>query len=236
MTLNQVITRIRTICLAHKQVRSFYRGFTQDFLADHTRKYPAVVMEETGGSISISQGASILNFRLSFWDLVNVASDTKINEQDVDSDMVSLALDIIAQLNYGAYTDWRLSVDNALQLVISEHNDDMYGGCTVDISLKIMFKQNICAIPTDITDYEAIDTLQKLVYDEIYVANGTEGTTLSIPAIVGKKILFISRENAVIYKTSSAPLSAEYTWNNVIITLGTVTNLNERFLILYRNY
>lgn len=235
MTLNQVIQRIKNLSLGHKQIRSFYQGLVTDFLADKTTKYPAVFLQDNGGSISLSGHATTLSYRLFLMDLVHVSEESKQNEQDVQSDMVSIAMDLLAQMNSGQFTDWIISADNNLQLVV-ENDNDMHAGCIVDISVRIMFEQNICQIPTEITDYNPTDNNMKFIYDTEYVATGAEGTTLSIPEIVGKKILLITRGSAIIYKVSSGPSSSEYVWNDVIITLGTATNLNERFLILYRNY
>lgn len=235
MTLNQVLKRIESLALGHRQVRTFRKGLVTDFFTDKKTKYPAVCLQDQGGNISLSGHATTLNYRLFILDLVNVSQETKVNENEVLSDTVSIAQDLLAQMNNGNYDDWKISTDNNLQLVVEAEND-MPAGCVIDFSVRIMYEQNICQIPTDITDYTPTDNDMKYVYDEPYVATGAEGTTLSIPAIVGKKVLFITRGNAVIYKTSSAPSSSEFTWNDTVIVLGAVTNPNERFLILYRNY
>ena len=232
MTLNQVIARIKKICLAHKQVRSFYRGFSQDLLADKTRKYPAAFLEDSSGSINIAGKAATFNYRLSLFDLVHVASDTKTNEQDVDSDMVSVAMDIIAQFNHPGWDDWRISVENNLNLVISEGNDDMYGGCTIDFSVSIQFKQNVCAIPSEVFFESGNEELQN-IYDTTYIGLGTEGSTLSVPQVSGNKILFIKRGDTPIYKVSNNPSPTEYTWDGLVIGLGSPVNTGEKFLILY---
>lgn len=235
MTLNQVITRIRNLALAHNQVRSFYQGLVSDFLTDKTTKYPAVFLQDNGGTISLSGHSTKLSYRMFLLDLVHVSEDSKQNEQDVQSDMVSIAMDLFAQMNYGAYDDWKISADNNLQLVV-ENDNDLVAGCVLDFSISIMYSQNICQVPTDILNYIPTENDMKFLYDIEYIATGSEGTTLSIPDIEGKKILLITRGSAVIYKVSSSPSSSEYTWNDTIIGLGAATNTNERFLILYRNY
>lgn len=236
MTLNQIVKRIQLIALSHQQVRKFYRGLVSDFLTESTTKYPAVFLQDSGGTISISKQATVLNFRIFFVDLVHVSEQTKDNETDVQSDMVSVAIDILAQMNNHNYNDWILSVDNSLQLVVEEQSD-MVAGCYVDFNLRVMFKQNICAIPTDLTQYLPIDDIDmKLVYDTIYTATGNEGLSFSVPVVAGKKILFVTRENNPLFKVSNAPASSEFTWNDTIIGLGAITNPGERFLILYRNY
>lgn len=236
MTLNQVIRRIQTLTTDHKQIRSFQQNkLSQEFLNDKTTRYPCALLQGTDGSISTANKSVSLSFRLFLLDLVHVSEDTKSNELDVQSDMLSVAMDLVAQMNYPGFDDWILSTDNNLQLLAEEQND-MVAGCYFDFSLRAMFTQNVCQVPTTLTDYSPIDTDMKQVYDETYLANGSEGSTLTIPAIKGKKILLIIRENNPLYKVSNSPESTEYTWDLTDIGLGTPVNpAGERFLILYRN-
>lgn len=235
MTLNQVVARIKSLALGHKQVRDFRKGLVTDFFADKAAKYPAVCLQDNSGVISLAGHAATLNYRMFIADLVHVSQDTKLNEQDVHSDMVSIAMDLLAQMNNGNYDDWKISADNSLAL-FSENEGDMQAGCVIDLTIGFIYQQNICQVPTDITDYIPTDNDMKFVYDIKYTATGSEGITLSIPEIIGKKILFVTRESAPIYKVSSAPTSSEYIWNDIMMTLGAVTNPGDRFLILYRNY
>lgn len=235
MTLNQVVNRIRTIALGHRQIRTFRKELLGDLFADKTAKYPAACLQDFGGNISLSGHSATLNYKLFLLDLVHVSDGTKDNEQDVESDMVSIAMDILAQLNNPNYSDWIISTSNNIDLVV-EHENDMIAGCIIDFSVRIQYAQNICQIPTDINEYIPNDTDMKNLYDVAYIATGSEGTTLSIPEIVGKKILLVTRDSSIIYKTSSAPGSSEYTWNDIVIELGAVTSGGNRFLILYRNY
>jgi hypothetical protein len=69
-----------------------------------------------------------------------------------------------------------------------------------------------------------------------YVATGAEGSSIVIPALSGYEILMIMRESGPIYEVGSAPDSSEFTWDDTTIGLGTDTNPNERFLILYKTY
>jgi hypothetical protein len=70
-----------------------------------------------------------------------------------------------------------------------------------------------------------------------YVATGSEGSTLTIPALLGYSILLIMRESGPLYEVGSAPDSSEFTWNDTDIVLGAaVSGAGERFLILYKTY
>jgi hypothetical protein len=235
MTVNQVIKRIRELTLGHKQIRTFKKGLVTDFFADQTTKYPAACLQDLGGSISLSGHSTTLNYRLFLVDLVHVSQDTNENEDDVLSDMVSVAMDLLAQFNFGAYDDWKVSTDNNLEFIV-EGDNDLYAGIVMDFSVRIMYEQNVCQVPTEIIDYTPTDDSMKYIYDVKYTATGAEGNTLDINVIKGKKILLVTRGNAIIYKASSSPASNEFTWNDVVIGLGAVTTVNEPFLILYRNY
>jgi hypothetical protein len=149
MTLNSVIKRMRDLCLGHNQIRSFAVGRVTDFQDDKTLKYPAVFVQDNGGVISTEGHAATLNYRIIFVDLVNASEDTKENELDVQSDMVSVAMDIVAQINSSNFSDWRFSSENNLQL-LAEEGDDLYAGCYIDCSIRIMFTQNICQVPSNI--------------------------------------------------------------------------------------
>jgi hypothetical protein len=152
MTLNQVVNRIKTLSLGHKQVLTFKKGLVSDFFTDKTTRYPAVCLQDFGGTISLTGHATTLNYKLFIVDLVHVSDETKDNEQDVHSDMVSIAMDLLAQMNHNLYDDWRISPDNNLQLFV-EQDGDMYAGCVIDFTVRIKFEQNVCQVPTEITSY-----------------------------------------------------------------------------------
>lgn len=71
---------------------------------------------------------------------------------------------------------------------------------------------------------------------ETYTATGSEGTTITIPALAGRQILMIIRESAIIHEVGSSPDSSSYTWDDADIVLGAETNAGERFIILHRTY
>lgn len=236
MTLNQIINRVRTLALAHKQIRRFTLSLETDFFTDHTAKYPACCLQYITGNISISAAATSITFRLYLLDLVHVSQDTKENQDDVLSDTLSIVTDLVASINNSNYSDWRVSTDNQLTPLI-EYDNDLPAGWHIDFTISTKFTQDLCAIPTDDIPITPTDTDMKLVYDVKYIADGTEGLVLTPPPEVhGKKILLITRESSPIYRVSSAPDFAEFTWDNNIVGLGVPTNPNERFLFLYRIY
>lgn len=236
MTLNQIIARIKGISLAHNQLRNFYFGPPTDFLTDKTTRYASAFLQDTAGSADTGGNIVNVGFKLFLLDLVHVSDHTKDNELDVQSDMMSVALDILAEMNHSSFTDWKISATNPFNLLFEEL-DDMIAGVAVDFTVSFPWDQNLCEVPTDTLPGVLTLFTDKALYDLEYVATGSEGSTITPPEVLGKKILLIIRENNPIHKVSINPDPAEYTWNNVSIGLGTpVSGPGERFLILYRDY
>ncbi len=234
MTLNTAIKRLQTLALAHKQLRNFYYGNVTDFLNDKTTRFASCFLQDMPGSIDIASKTRTLNFKVFLLDLVHVSEDAKANEQDVQSDMLGVAEDLIAEINYSAYTDWKLS-SGIPQQFVREEDSDLVAGVMIDIAVQTPFTSDVCAVPTESYEFVITEDM-KYVYDEAYTATGSEGSSLSIAAIAGKKVLMVTREFAVLHKVSTAPAATEYTWNDTVIGLGIPTIAGERFLILYRNY
>src|SRR6185437_13619848 len=118
MTLNQVIRRIKTLALDHRQLRNFYQGLATDWLTDKFTLYPSALLQFTGGSLSTAGKVLTLNYRLYLADLVHVSEDTKANELDIQSDMLLVMMDLMAQINYPAFNDWALSSEMQVQLFV----------------------------------------------------------------------------------------------------------------------
>lgn len=75
------------------------------------------------------------------------------------------------------------------------------------------------------------------VKSKLYVATGSEGSTLTVTDVQGKQILTILRESGPIFEVGSTPASNQFTWDDVDIVLGApVGGAGEQFLILYRTY
>ncbi|MFT3679423.1 MAG: hypothetical protein QM791_04070 [Ferruginibacter sp.] len=248
LTLNQVLKRIETVVRAHRMVRDYQQqGLEPDFDNEHTVKYPSVNLMVQPGLISTAGKIARYGFKMTIEDLVNVAADTKSNEWDVVSDMNSIAQDFIAQFNNPNYDDWRFETDVNINYLF-ENSNDMAAGVVLDFSISVPYSQNACAVPSGLEIITEDNDDMKPVYDVAYIGNGTEGNTLdtetvgsSLSVVKGKKVLAVIREGAPLHKVSNEPDPAEYTWNDLVFTLGVPVNQpingkGERFLILYRNY
>jgi hypothetical protein len=150
MTLNQVVKRIKQIVTAHGQVKSFGRGLLGDFLTDQTTKYAAAYLQILNGNVSTKGHATTINFTLFILDLVHISEDTDKNDLDIQSDMIRIAMDVLAKMNSGEFQDWAVSPDNNMKLIYAattEGGSDYLAGCSIDFSVRIFYTQNICAIP-----------------------------------------------------------------------------------------
>lgn len=237
LSLNQIIRRIRQVSLAHQQVRNFYFGQPTDFLTDKTTVYASAFLQDVPGTVDLTGKALIVGFKLFLLDLVNVSARAKENELDVQSDMLSVGLDLLAEFDHSSFTDWKITLSNPVTLV-REELDDLVAGAVFDFSVLVPYDKDTCAVPTETLPGIINQDDMKLVYDMKYVATGAEGTTVVPTEAVGKKVLLVIRENNPLHKVSNLPDSAEFTWDDAQIELNPLSTIQagERFLILYRNY
>jgi hypothetical protein len=91
----------------------------------------------------IRDNSEVLNFSFIFCDIVK---NDESNENEVLSDQLEIAKDVIAQLNYHGY-DWTL-VKNFTLEDFTERFTDLVAGYTCRISIEIPFNYNRCRIPT----------------------------------------------------------------------------------------
>lgn len=147
MTLNQVVKRIKTIALAHLQIKRCEYGEVEDILTDKKDQYALLWFTDNGAAIYNAGKTSTFNFRFFFLDLVNVASDTEDNQLDVQSDMFSVAEDIFAKINNSTYTDWRIDGISPGQILFDTEND-VVSGVVFDVAISTIYTQDICAIPS----------------------------------------------------------------------------------------
>lgn len=149
MTLNAIVQRIKTVALAHGQIRNFYQGQVTDFLNEKKTKYASCFLQDSGSAtIDASQKATVIPFKLFLLDLVNVSENAKDNELEVQSDMLSVAEDLIAQFDDSNYADWKVSLNNSVTFV-KEDLDDMVAGVVIDISISYPYLRDRCAVPSN---------------------------------------------------------------------------------------
>ena len=144
-TLNQIVKKIGDLASTHKQIKSFYFGDLPDYLSRGTDNvYPSLYYDLTGANIS---GNTLsLNFSLYFFDRM-LAEGT--NETEVLSDMLEVAQDIVAQLNYQNF-DFDILTSVGLNF-FTEDTPDLLAGVRADITLELPYLYNRCVVPTSYT-------------------------------------------------------------------------------------
>lgn len=234
MTLNEVLARIETISNAHRQINRFYYGSAVDFLVNIKDNYPAFLIEDTGGSMSISSKKTSITFKMFFVDLVNVSDDAKSNEVEVLSDMMSIAQDVLALLDDPRYDDWDISPNVTMEFHTEEF-DDMVAGVSIDVTIEVDYLVDRCQAPTTGIIINP-DKSMKIVYNYQYAADGSEGNILSFPLLANKYIILVVREYDVMNKAVSSPSATEYVYSvNGDFEFGNDLSENETIQILYRN-
>ena len=75
-----------------------------------------------------------------------MSENSKDNELDVQSDMLSVAEDLLSQFDDSVYTDWRIS-NSSPTVFVRDETPDIVAGVVVDISIEKLFVKDTCAIP-----------------------------------------------------------------------------------------
>lgn len=241
MTLNQVIQRITAIALAHKQIRTFaYVKSAPEYIYEGGKKvtYPICVVEHNTGRISSTQHLSTHNLRVYLLDLINRANETDSNENDVLSDMFSVAEDLIAMIRDPAYSDTWFTVGDGGVNMITDYTADSVGGVAFDLPIDTFYFGDRCAVPASALPADTVEIISTgRDYVLIQFENTTDTNTFSLAALVGKTILTLIREDMPQVPVTGTPKPVdqwadtmdgrEYSFNNVTgaITWGVGNNL-----------
>lgn len=151
MTLNQVIQRIKTIALAHKQINDFREGDVIDFLKSGDIVYPACLCQILPGRISRIEKQTTIRIALYFCDVVDLSVDSKENELEVKSDLLSIAEDMMAAFVFPTYQlDWDMADEGSIEF-LDEDLEDMLTAVLLTIDIKTRFDSNRCQMPTTLT-------------------------------------------------------------------------------------
>ena len=200
LTLNKIKNRIETLALAHKQINSFYFGAPSEFdIQDGVGDvaYPACFCEKLDGVTNRDEQLHTYNFRLYFYDLVNVAEGTNENRTDVLSDMDSVALDLLSMMMSAVYQDdWIISATSN-EVSKYEQLGDMVGGSVREVGISVEFAADSCQVPQDsVTFNEDFDMARTRILT--YTGTGAEGDSFAVTDLINKIVLAAYR--AGLYK------------------------------------
>ena len=142
-SLNQFVSLLNSLASAHEQIRTFGEGDVWEIGASEAVQYP--LMWAVPQPSSTAQKLLNMKFSLIFADILD---PDKSNEQDVLSDTMQIALDILAQLNNPDYADNFILDPSANLTPFTEKFDDDVAGWKADINIKINFLSDRCAVPS----------------------------------------------------------------------------------------
>jgi hypothetical protein len=142
LTLNQTIKVISDIASSHEQINTVFFGDVWEFLAQTDNTYPAMFYSLTGSSIASKE--LTMNFSLFFLDR---QLQDESNENDVLSDQLLIAQDIVSMLRYPKF-DWEIG-DNVTLEFFTENEKDYLAGVKADITLAFPMLSDRCQVPTN---------------------------------------------------------------------------------------
>ena len=139
MTLNQIITQIKSYGVNHPQINYVLFGEFADKLDDEDVTYPAMFIDLQNANFSAKQLSYVFNIYL---------LDRHLQETDaleVLSDMSLVAEDMVA-LFRAPTTTW--VVDDSLPMqFFREADPDFLAGVRIDVTLTLPSLNNRCQIP-----------------------------------------------------------------------------------------
>lgn len=141
MTLNEIRLELEQIAQNHKQINSFGFGDIWEINTSGTIDYPMMWVQLQNSVIA--NKVETLNFKFIFMDLVG---NGEINEDDVLSDQLEIAKDVIGQLQHPSYS-WNFLADNVTLEPFTERFTDSVSGWVTDIALNIPYGFDRCAMP-----------------------------------------------------------------------------------------
>jgi hypothetical protein len=221
MTLNQIVSRVRSLALSHKMVRTFRFGGPDEFLANGEVVYGACFVELLNGSDSRVTKLKTYNLRFYFLDRVHVSEEARTNETEVLSDMASVGDDMLAMLRY--YDDWEIG-DNSSFLRRVEFTEDEVAGFSLDVSVSVESLSDRCQVPAEDVTFETdFDMARTKIIP--YTASGSEGDSFTVSDISGKIVLGAFRAGP--FKKVSTSLPSD---SDTIKVAGTDLGLNKGIL------
>lgn len=243
MTLNQVVQKLEQLALSHKQLNHFFFGEVVDWLANGDIRYPACCVEINPSTISKDDHQTIYSFEIWFLDLVNVDMEANENEVEVMSDLTSIAEDYIAMLNFSQYQDfWTIGSTYQLEYY-REKFEDLTIAVRFTCTIGVDNTTDRCQVPADGVTFESgteyppqIQIQENTVYTYTYIADGSEGDTLSAADVVNKDVLLVFVGDKRLNMVASNPEVNEYTYNDNlgVFTFGVDLQNGQVIQILYR--
>lgn len=140
-TFNQINKAFNDIAVAHKQINTYGIGDIWEIATSGTIRYP--LMWAVPQTSTLEKNVYVSKWKLIFMDLVSKGEQ---NENDVLSDMELVALDVVALLQDPDYLFDFDPTGITLERFTEKFYDEV-SGVTIDISIKIDYTSDKCAVP-----------------------------------------------------------------------------------------
>jgi len=149
MTLNQIVSRLQALALSHSQIKFVYYNNMVEFMKNGEVIYPALFIEHPKTKISTTEHQTKHSFTIWICDLLNTAGGAMGNQNEVESDITSIAEDYIAMISSYLFQDtWTVSTEFNVQFY-AEQFTDYVGAVAFDVEISSDFLNDRCQIPTN---------------------------------------------------------------------------------------
>lgn len=215
LTLKQIIKRLKILTESHGQINTVFVGDLEDFLT--TSKdviYPACVISVSNDSVvDLVNREYRYNITIQLYDLLQIADKSQQNELDLQSDLSSIAGDLIAMINYNEYLqDW--IVPENYNLTVSNFQlSDVCVGVVFDCPISSFYLADRCQIPADLITFEP-DPEMKLVTNYIYTTTDDDVDTFTISELKNKVVLLVLNGVQPLTPTTGIPTADEYRYTS----------------------
>lgn len=252
LTLKQIATRLESLAKAHRQINTVFVGDLEDFLSvtNADAIYPACVISIMPESnIDVVNHAFRFNFRVQFYDLLNLANKSQSNELELQSDLSSIAGDFIAMLNYNEYLrDWQVPENYTLR-ISTYQLADVCVGVYFDLPIAAMYVADRCQVPTEGISFEP-DKGNPIIENDIVVITN-EGNTkinnityiaindvdsLLLPELINRDIVMFFLGDKLLTPTTSNPTPNQYRYtpSSGLFEFGTDLQVDQVLQIINR--
>jgi hypothetical protein len=166
LSINQFVDLLKSMAQNHEQINTFGEGDIWEIGSANTFQKPSWTLQKTNSvqyplmwvvplafpTARLNDGAweAQLKYTLLFAD---IEQSDKSNEQEVLNDMQSVALDILTQLSdqEEIYSDSFILLPTAQFTPFTEKLDDLVAGWKVDITIRVVYLRDACAVPSTLT-------------------------------------------------------------------------------------
>lgn len=143
MTLNNLINLLKKYAQSHLQINGFGAGDLSDLGESIDVKLPIMWVSYPTGRYS--QNQMFYNLTIFFSDQI---FDDKKNELEVQSDMLSIALDTFAYLKDNPELDFQIDPDATIDF-FTERFGELCAGCAMSFTIRDPKPLDRCVIPLD---------------------------------------------------------------------------------------